>query len=86
MNTIGIFEAKTKLSQICEQVHNTNEPVLITKRGVPLVRIEPIASHPQAPSEIWERRQEFIDLYGEFPEFELPVRIINREYQDLFDE
>ena len=86
MNTIGIFEAKTKLSQICEQVHDTHEPVLITKRGVPLVRIEPISSRSQVPSGIWERRQAFLDLYGELPEFELPDREINREYQNLFDE
>jgi prevent-host-death family protein len=86
MNTIGIFEAKTKLSQICEQVHDTHEPVLITKRGVPLVRIEPISSRSQAPSGIWESRQAFLERYGELPEFELPGREINREYQNPFDE
>lgn len=86
MNTIGIFEAKTKLSQICEQVHETHEPVLITKRGVPLVRIEPITSRSQGPSAIWECRKAFLDRYGELPEFELPIREIDREDKRLFDE
>lgn len=86
MNTIGMFEAKTKLSQICEQVHETHEPVLVTKRGVPFVRIEPLASRSLAPSGIWERRKEFLDRYGEFPECELPTRAPNDEYQNPFDE
>ncbi|MCP4375756.1 MAG: type II toxin-antitoxin system Phd/YefM family antitoxin [bacterium] len=86
MNTIGIFEAKSKLSQICEQVHETHEPVLITKRGVPLVKIEPIASRSQTPSDIWERRNAFLDRYGELPEFELPIRGSDGEYRNPFDE
>ncbi|MCJ8328709.1 MAG: type II toxin-antitoxin system Phd/YefM family antitoxin [Lentisphaeria bacterium] len=42
MKTIGLFEAKTKLSEICLTVELTKEPVLITKHGKPLVKIEPI--------------------------------------------
>lgn len=86
MNTIGIFEAKSKLSQICEQVHETHEPVLITKRGMPLVKIEPITSRSQAPSEIWERRKAFLECYGEFPEFDLPGRGSDGKYRNPFDE
>lgn len=44
MKTLGIFEAKTKLSQICEEVAETRESVTVTKRGKPLVRIDPIES------------------------------------------
>jgi prevent-host-death family protein len=87
MNTIGIFEAKTKLSQICEHVHETKEPVLITKRGVPFVRIEPVNSRSQQPSAIWERRKAFIERYGEeFPDFELPMRETSLQYKNPLDE
>ena len=44
MKTIGMFDAKTRLSEICEQVAATHEAVTITKRGRPLVTIGPIAS------------------------------------------
>jgi prevent-host-death family protein len=87
MNTIGIFEAKTKLSQVCEQVYETKEPVLITKRGVPFVRIEPLRSLSPHTSQIWERRKAFIDQYGELsPEFELPARETSLQYENPLDE
>jgi prevent-host-death family protein len=38
---IGIFEAKTNLSQIIENVENGAE-VIITKRGKPVAKIVPI--------------------------------------------
>ena len=40
--TIGLFEAKTRLSEICERVASEHVGVTITRRGAPLVRIEPI--------------------------------------------
>lgn len=44
MNTVvGIFEAKTKLSEICDEVARTHVPVTITRRGDPLVCIGPVA-------------------------------------------
>ena len=42
MKTFGIFEAKTKLSDICDEVARTGLPVLVTRRGMALVRIEPV--------------------------------------------
>lgn len=87
MNTIGIFEAKTKLSQICEEVHETKEPVLITKRGVPFVRIEPIRVSAQPTSAIWESRKTFIERYGELsPDFELPARETFVQYENPLEE
>ena len=40
--TIGLFEAKTRFSEICERVASEHVGVTITRRGAPLVRIEPI--------------------------------------------
>jgi prevent-host-death family protein len=55
--TIGLFEAKTRLSEICERVASEHVGVTITRRGAPLVRIEPI----QEPSlTIRERRAAYL--------------------------
>lgn len=40
--TIGVFDAKTRLSEIVDQVARTGEAVVITRRGRPLVRLVPI--------------------------------------------
>jgi prevent-host-death family protein len=74
MRTIGIFEAKTKLAEICRQVMTLNEPVIITKRGTPLVRIDPIASQPKKSS-IWNDAKIFHRNHPtDEDEFELPSR------------
>jgi len=51
MKTVGIFEAKAKLSEICERVASNKESVLITRRGKPLVRIDPLEETPMTISE-----------------------------------
>jgi len=38
---IGLFDAKTNLSRIVEQVRRTGEPVTLTKRGEPYVDLVP---------------------------------------------
>lgn len=62
MRTVGIFEAKTKLSQLCEEVAETHESILVTRRGSPLVRIDPLED---APATIKERRAEYVACYGD---------------------
>ena len=39
VKAIGIFEAKTHLTAICSEVVRTGEPVLVQRRGKPLVLI-----------------------------------------------
>ena len=39
---IGIFEAKTRFPALRESVAASHTPVLVSKRGRPLVIIEPI--------------------------------------------
>jgi len=41
MTTIGLFEAKTRFSEICRRVAGSGEEVLVTLRGRPLVRLLP---------------------------------------------
>lgn len=61
MKTIGIFEAKTKLSDICNEVARTHLPVIITRRGAALVRIEPMV---QQKMTIRERRVIYQAAHG----------------------
>ncbi|TVP77511.1 MAG: type II toxin-antitoxin system Phd/YefM family antitoxin [Puniceicoccaceae bacterium] len=42
MESIGIFEAKTKFPGICNQVVRSGSPVLVSRRGKPLVVISPV--------------------------------------------
>jgi prevent-host-death family protein len=57
VKALGIFEIKTKLSQVCEDVARTDEAVLVTKRGKPFVRIVPLTSRDIGGSEVWETRE-----------------------------
>ena len=73
MRTVGLFEAKTKLSEICGQVDDTGETVVVTRRGKPWVRIEPIAESSLLT--VRERRAEYLagekrQKGGREPEFE----------------
>jgi prevent-host-death family protein len=76
MKTIGIFEAKTRLAEICQQVALNREPITVTRRGEPLVRIDPIDNGPQT---IRERRDAYMAEYGKQqdhsnPDFSVPPR------------
>jgi len=48
MKTLGISEFKTHCIRLLKTTHDTREPLIVTRRGIPLVRIEPIAG-PDAP-------------------------------------
>jgi prevent-host-death family protein len=45
---VGIFEAKTRLSELVEQVSARGEEIVITKRGRPVARLLPTASQESA--------------------------------------
>lgn len=72
MKTVGLFEAKTKLSGLCEEVSRTKLPLLLQRRGKPLVMISPV------PAEISQNRPGIWDEWkayegtdegeGDFPE------------------
>ena len=64
MKTLGIFEIKTRLSQVCEEVAQTGESVLVTRRGEPLVRIDPLTPESAGDSPVWEARERYETEYG----------------------
>jgi prevent-host-death family protein len=68
MTTIGLFEAKTKLSELCEQVAKRREPVVITRRGRPLVRIEPVGPGKGMSSSVWDARRAWEKKHGPLEE------------------
>ncbi len=72
MKSVGLFEAKTKLSEICSQVAAGGGPVVVTRRGKPLVRIEPIPASRAKPASVWDRRAELERKQGRWTE-ELPL-------------
>lgn len=71
METIGIFEAKTKFPGLCDDVVRRGAPVMVQRRGKPLVLITPVpADYTQEKEGIfsaWERWQEDEDAV-DFPE------------------
>ena len=84
MNTLGIYEAKTKLSEICERVAQTGEPVVVTRRGIPLVQIRPVGSEDGIGSTVWESRERFVEEHGDLDvDLELPPRTVERR-ENLF--
>ncbi len=81
MKHIGLFEAKTRLSEICDQVMKQRQPVLITRRGKPLVRIDPVEENK---TEIWDVAREFKKTHGFVKsDLALPARTIDNEKNPL---
>jgi prevent-host-death family protein len=73
--TVGLFEAKTKLSELCEQVARRRQAIVITRRGRPLVRIEPVGPGKGMSSSVWGSRDAWEMKHGPLREdLELPKR------------
>ena len=62
MKTIGLFEAKTHFSALADEVAENGRPVLVTRRGKPLVRIEAVATQEQTLTDLWKAYRK---KYGE---------------------
>ncbi len=86
MIAVGLFEAKTKLSELCQQVARRREPVVITRRGRPLVRIEPVGPGKGMSSSVWGARAVWEKKHGQLREaFEAPKRARQRWRNPLGD-
>ncbi len=92
MKTVGLFEAKTKLSELCSKVAETGVACTITRRGKPMVRL--VAAMPmEEPSRefrhlsIGEARKAYEAKYGPITEdFELPPRESDLDRQNPLDD
>jgi len=77
---IGIYEAKTHLSQLCEETARTGEACLISKNGKPLVKLVPYKD-VGGPASVWDTVEESKARYGPLEDFELPERAV-REFPE----
>lgn len=60
MITVGMHEAKTKLSQLVQRALE-GEEVVIERRGKPVVRLQPVD----------EKKRTFADLFGTVPNLKI---------------
>jgi prevent-host-death family protein len=74
MDMVALYDAKNRLSEICNQVSETGEPCVISRRGQPIVKLVPIDSVEQTDS-VWATVEEAQAKYGQLDEeFEMPER------------
>lgn len=73
MKRIGIYQAKTHLAQVCEEVARTGEACLVSRNGKPLVSIVPLRDEG-GPDSVWDTVEEARGKYGPLEDFELPER------------
>lgn len=85
MNSVGLFEAKIKFSELCDRVAKNKEPIIVTKRGEPLVMIAPTESKTDRKS-VWSLRQSFETTHGKLEEdIILPRRLKSKKKLDFLD-
>lgn len=70
MSEIGIFEAKTKLSEICTQVEEAGAEYVITRRGRPIARITGISTGGDKSTGLLARMAETEREHGKISEDE----------------
>lgn len=77
---------KNRLSEVCDGIAKSGEPVTVTRRGKPLVRIIPV-EYTGRPRSVWDTVKESRERYGPLTEdFELPERTISENRPDPFDD
>jgi len=82
MKAMSLFDTKNRLSEVCDQVLSTGEPVVITRRGRAIVQIVPIQENESRQS-VWSTVAESRAKYGKIKDdFDLPERNsdVNRRY------
>jgi prevent-host-death family protein len=81
---MAIGEFKAKCLAVMAEVESSDEPVLITKRGKPLVRVVPVRTEvtQQAPASIFGRLRHLGRITGDVVSSELS----NDEWDRIFEE
>jgi antitoxin (DNA-binding transcriptional repressor) of toxin-antitoxin stability system len=62
VKTMGIFEAKTRFTALCDEVIRTGQPMMVSKRGKPLVLVTPV------PSAIASDRDDILSAWSRWEE------------------
>ncbi len=66
MESVGISEFKAKCIALMKQVQDTNQALLVTYRGKPLVRVEPLSKEKRSLGEL----AAFGEILGELVGFD----------------
>jgi prevent-host-death family protein len=61
VKTVGIFEAKTNLSRLLEEVERGHD-VMITRRGKPVAKLTRSSAGKLSPEQVEKRRQALLEL------------------------
>lgn len=72
MEEIGIFEAKTKFPGLCDQVVRSGTPIMVRRRGKPLVVVSPANMHAEDGEGILERWKAWESTHVESDESDFP--------------
>ena len=82
MKVMNLFETKNRLSEVCDQVLTTGEPVVVTRRGKAIVQIVPIQAQ-DARESVWNTVAESRAKYGAITEeFDVPDRQVGSNRSD----
>lgn len=74
MDSVALYDAKNRLSELCNKVTETGEPCIISRRGRPIVKLVPV-EHSEEPVSVWATVEESQAKYGPLDEeFEMPER------------
>ncbi|MFT5837088.1 MAG: prevent-host-death family protein [Candidatus Azotimanducaceae bacterium] len=74
MESIALYDAKNRLSELCNKVTETGEPCVISRRGKPIVKLVPIDDAEEHGS-VWSTVEEAQAKYGTLDaDFDLPDR------------
>ena len=74
MESFALYDAKNRLSELCNKVTETGEPCVISRRGRPIVKIVPI-DDPERADSVWDTLEEAQAKYGQMDaDFDLPDR------------
>ena len=60
MKTILISEFKAKCTAVLSEAQRTREPVMVTRRGKPLAKIEPVCEDAPPPREFGAMKGEIL--------------------------
>ena len=64
--TVPVTEFKANCLKLLEQMNKTGNRLVVTKRGKPLARVEPLQMTPKSPRGMWAGRVEFVGRYCSF--------------------
>ena len=74
MDMVALYDAKNRLSELCNQVVESGQPCVISRRGKPVVKLVPVEAEDSGAS-VWDSVEESQARFGALEDdFILPPR------------